>query len=321
MQDNAATLRALADARGFRIGAAVGHEPLIRDPRYREILAREFNVLVCENAMKCGPTRPARDRFEFAEADAIVAFAEEHGMAVRGHALVWHNMLPSWLEKARLSYDDAIDVVRGHIFTVMSHFRGKVYAWDVVNEGVADDGRWRDSLFLRTFGPDYMAMAFHWAHEADPEAQLFYNDYSADAVNPKSTAIYGIVRGLLKEGVPVHGVGLQMHLSLYDTPKWRALADNIARFNDLGLDVQITEMDVRTREPASPDDLREQARAYRDVMEACLSATRCSAFLVWGVTDRYSWIPEVFKGEGSGLLFDASGQAKPAYFALREALG
>jgi len=313
-------LRDLAGKRGLRIGSAVSADALRNDPQYRAILAREFNMITCENEMKFGPLRPERDRFAFDDADAIVAFAREQGMAVRGHTLIWHNILPDWFANGGFTYDDGIDMVRSHIHTVVRRYRGSVFAWDVVNEALADRGGWRDSPFLRMFGPDYLAMAFHWAHEADPDAKLFYNDYSADGLNRKSDAMYAMVRMLLEQGVPIHGVGLQMHLCIGDDIHPASIAANIKRFNDLGLDVHVTEMDVRIKEPFLESDLLQQARIYREITDVCLRAERCGALAVWGVTDRYSWVPQAFKGEGAALLFDASGQPKPAYEAVRNAL-
>jgi len=313
-------LRALAQAKGLRIGAAVSAGPLRDDPAYRDIIAREFNVLTCENAMKFGPLRPSRDTFAFEEADAIVAFAEKHGMAVRGHTLVWHKQLPPWLAEECRSGDAAVDVVRGHIHTVVDHYKGKVFAWDVVNEAVDSSGKWRDTVFLRAFGPDYVKMAFHWAHEADPEAKLLYNDFSADGLNRKSNAIHRLLEDLVQQGVPVHGVGLQMHVTQRDPPDRHRVAANIRRFADLGLEVHITEMDVRLEEPVSEADLEDQARIYRGILEVCVEAEHCDVFVVWGVTDRYSWLPQVFPGAAAPLLFDDNGKSKPAYHALCEAL-
>ena len=325
MADVAATsnetpLRVLAQRRGFHVGAAVNDKALKDDPLYSEVLAREFNMVTCENAMKFGPLRPARDQFAFEAADAIVAFAEAHQMAVRGHALVWHTMVPAWFTDARFGYDDAVDVLRDHIYTVTRRYRGKLAAWDVVNEGIDDDGAWRKTIFLKTFGPDYLAMAFHWAHEGDPDAKLFYNDYEADAINRKSNAVYTLLSDLRSQGVPVHGVGLQMHLDLSSPPDPRSIADNIRRFNALGLEVHITEMDVKTESSATERTLDEQARVYRDILDVCLAAPCCPTLITWGVTDRYSWIPQHFPGLGSALLFDQDARPKPAYFALRDAL-
>lgn len=291
--------------------------PLREDAAYRDLLAREFNMLTCENALKFGPLRPTPDQFAFDNADAIVAFAEAQGMAVRGHTLVWHSQMPEWLEEGVLGYDSSIDLIRSHIQTVTKRYRGRIGVWDVVNEAFEDNGRWRDTFYLRKFGPDYIKMAFHWAHEGDPNAKLFYNDYNADGLNAKSKAIYRMVKRLLGEGVPIHGVGLQVHLLLGHVPSTRAIAANVKRFNRLGLEVHITEMDVRVKTPVSESDLREQAGVYGDIIRICLRAKNCPALVVWGVTDRYSWVPDVFAGYGAPLLFDEQGREKPAAAALR----
>ena len=313
-------LRVLAARHELHIGAAVSETHLREDPGYREILGREFNMATCENAMKFGPLRPSRETFAFDAADSIVAFAQEHDMAVRGHTLIWHMMLPQWFRDADSSYDEAIDIIRGHIHTVTRHYAGRLAAWDVVNEAFEDDGSWRETPFLKMLGPDYLSMAFHWAHEGDPHAKLFYNDFSADEINAKSDAIYEVLRELISQGTPVHGVGFQMHVNLENRPRPKSVAKNMRRFADLGLEVQVTEMDVALNVPATERDLAEEARLYGDIMEACLDTKAFSAFVTWGVTDRYSWIPLQFHGKGAPLLFDAEGRPKPAYFAVREAL-
>ena len=315
------SLRALASKRGFLAGAAVHAEALRSDPSYGEILAREFNIVTCEDAMKFGPLRPARDQFAFADADAIVAFAQRHGMKVRGHTLIWHRMLPDWLTQNGFLYDDCIDIVRSHIHIVTTHYRGRILAWDVVNEAFEDDGQWRDTFFLRAFGPEYVAMMFHWAQEGDPEARLFYNDFGTETVNRKSRAIHALLQELLNRSVPVHGIGFQMHLDLRNPPKPRKVAACLNWFADLGLEIHITEMDVAIPNPASKHDLDKQADVYRGMLEACLSVERCTAFLTWGVTDRYSWIPRFTPDRGTALLFDKDARAKPAYYAVKEALG
>ncbi|HEV2122123.1 MAG TPA: endo-1,4-beta-xylanase, partial [Chloroflexota bacterium] len=184
---SAAGLRELAEARGILIGAAVAAKPVAEDATYQEVLAREFNCLTCENVMKSMYLQPERGQFDFAPADTIVSFAADHAMAVRGHTLVWHRQNPAWLvrgvEDGTLA-DALPGLLREHVWTVMTYYRerrpGVVMAWDVVNEAVADDGTPRDTLWWHRLGPDYVAQAFRWAHEADPDARLFYNDYGAD---------------------------------------------------------------------------------------------------------------------------------------------
>jgi len=312
-------LRELAAARGIHIGAATERQ-FESDAGYAGILAREFNMVTPENDLKMARLQPERGRFSFEAADAIVGFARAHGMAVRGHTLVWHTMLPSWLEEAISTSDGAISILREHIRAVLAHYDGVIIPWDVVNEAFDERGDWRDTPFLRAFGPDYLALAFKWAHEASPRARLYYNDYEIETINPKSDAVYRTVAALVKQGVPIHGIGLQGHVLLAAPPDYDSVAENIRRFNRLGLDVQFTEVDVRIPEPVTPAALARQAAIYTGLLRTCLKASQCSAFIVWGVTDLHSWIPAFFKGHGAGLLFDEAGAPKPAYEAVARTL-
>lgn len=314
------TLRDAASARGMKIGVAATLEWIRCEPDYSATLARHFNLLTPENAMKSGPLRPGPGEFDFREADELSDFAREHGMALRGHTLVWHQQLPSWLPME--SGERAVwqPVMEHHIHTVASHFHGRVECWDVVNEAVADDGELRRTPWLEALGPGYLARAFHLAHEADPGARLFYNDYGAEGRGMKSDAVYRLVRSLLDDGAPIHGVGLQMHVSEENHPAAEDLLWNIERLGRLGLEVQITEMDVRLRLPVSPDSLGCQAVITRDMIDACLMADNCTAVTLWGFTDRHSWIPGFFPGYGDALILDAVYEPKPAFFAILDAL-
>jgi len=314
------SLRDLAARRGLSIGAAVAISPLQSDDSYAQTLAREFNLLTAENVMKFGPLRPARDRFDFSAADALVQFAQDNGMQVRGHTLVWHNQLADWLTQGTFSREELSAILKEHIQTVVGRYRGKVAAWDVVNEAVDDSGQMRDTLWLRGIGLEYIDLAFQWAHEADPQAKLFYNDYNGEGLGRKSDAIYRLMKDLLQRGVPVHGVGLQMHVTLDAPPREEDIAANIQRLGELGLEVHITEMDVRIKSPASAADLATQARIYKSVLGVCLDSQYCKAFVLWGFSDRYSWIPDFFKGYGSALIFDGAFTPKPAYQAMKDEL-
>lgn len=318
------TLRALADRRGIGIGAAVAYGPLVGEPEYARTLAREFNMLTPENVMKMGPLRPARDRFDFDQADALVRFAQEHGMRVRGHTLVWHNQQPAWLTQGNFSRDEMLAILKEHIQTVVGRYRGQVYAWDVVNEAVNDDGTLRDTVWLRTIGPEYIELAFRWAHEADPAALLFYNDYNNEGMGAKANAIYRLVRDLKAKGVPIHGVGWQMHIRIGPGgyAGLEAMAQNLERLAALGLQVQITELDVQVQKSQAPmaERLEQQATLYGDLMRFCLAHQACTAFVLWGFTDKHTWIPGFTKHEDWPLIFDREYRPKPAYYALREAL-
>lgn len=314
---SADTLRNLAQSAGVRIGTAVDVDALNTDAAYARLLAREFNLLTPENAMKFSIVQPERGRFDFTQADALLAFAEAHSMQVNGHVLVWHQQLPDWLTQGHFGADELKAILREHIQTLMTRYRGRVASWDVAAEAVGEDGRLRETFWSRGIGPDYLALAFNWAHEADPQARLRYNDYGGEGAGPKAAGIADLVATLRRQGAPVHAVGLQMHLSLNDAPRARDVRANMARLAALGLATDITEMDVMLPLPASRAALRKQAALYRDMLKACLAQPQCRSFSTWGATDRYSWIPEFFPGQGAALLFAADGRSKPAYYSVQ----
>jgi endo-1,4-beta-xylanase len=314
------TLRNLARSAGIRIGAAVDVAVLNSDASYARLLAREFNLVTPENAMKFSVVHPQRDRFDFVQADAMVAFAEAHDMQVNGHVLVWDHQLPDWLTQGNFSPDELKTILHAHIQTLVTRYRGRVASWDVAAEAVGEDGQLRETFWSRGIGPDYLALAFRWAHEADPQARLRYNDYGGEGAGAKADGIYNLMAALRGKGLPIHGVGLQMHTSLRDAPRAGDVRFNMLRLAALGLETPITEMDVSLPMPASRADLRAQAALYRDVLQTCLAAPRCHSFSTWGATDRYSWIPEYFPGQGAALLFDADYRAKSAYYSLRRIL-
>jgi endo-1,4-beta-xylanase len=310
------SLRALADSQGLSIGAAVAIDPLDTDADYRDVLAREFNMVVAEDAMKWDALRPDRDTFDFAAADRIVEFAEQHDMQVRGHTLVWFNAMPPWLEELDLTRDEAIELLREHITTVVGRYRGRITQWDVVNEPLneGDEGGLRNNVWLRWIGEDYIALAFQFAREADPDAELYYNDYDWGAPGPKTDKIIELAGDLKSAGVPIDGVGIQFHvLSGIDAP---AVAAKLAEIEALDLDVAMTEVDNGIPLPTDPAKLDEQASVFGGLLETCLGLTRCDTYVMWGFTDRHSWIPEFLPGYGAALIFDEQLQPKPAYTAL-----
>lgn len=329
METGDASLRELAERRGRLIGAAVDARCLRDDAAYRALLSREFSAVTPENALKFEPLRPTRDSYAFDDADAIFAFAEEHRMAVRGHTLVWQKQLPRWLTEEVSSPAEARGILADHIRTVVGRYRGRILAWDVVNEILP---LWpilpKSSFWLRTIGPEVVELAFRLAHEADPDARLFLNEIFADALCWKSDRLYRLCSELLGKGVPLHGVGFQMHRAVAWPPTPERLAANFRRFADLGLEVHVTEMDVRTYRffpewllGSREDPQRAQVRIYREAMEVVLGDPAVRLFVTWGVTDRYSWIPGDTGHPDAPLLFDADYQPKPAYFAVRDVLG
>jgi endo-1,4-beta-xylanase len=326
------SLRETAQRSGVLVGAAVRPEQL-SEPAYAFTLAHEFNMVEPENAMKWEVVHPGPERFDFSQADRVVAFAVQHNMRVRGHTLVWHQQNPRWLTEGRYTPDQLAQILEKHIKTVVGHYRGRVFAWDVVNEAFDERvmGKFRDTIWYdqpgigrAQKGSSYMEACFRWAHEADPEALLFYNDAEGETVNPKSDEILAMVRDFRGRGVPIDGVGFQMHIGNLH-PDIASIAENIDRFTALGLQVHITELDVSLPVDADgnakAEDLQRQADIYRKIAAACRSHPGCSAIQTWGFTDKYSWIGwHSNHTQGAALLFDRNYQPKPAYEALRSAL-
>jgi endo-1,4-beta-xylanase len=326
--EHLASLRNLAEQRGLRIGAAANSRALRTDYAYREVLAKEFNFLTTENELKFGPLSPRPKAYDFGPTSELVDFAQANDMAVRGHTLLWHMQNPDWLIEGNYNRRQSLELLHKHIFTVMGHFHGEIFAWDVVNEPVEDNGGLRDSFWMHTIGPDYLEYAFRWAHEADPNARLFINEYGAEGISGKSDALYGLVKELLNRGVPIHGVGLQMHLAIDESssfakpPTARELEENLNRFGELGLDIHITEMDVQIQNLhyTIEEQLEKQARVYEDVLTVAMHSPQVKAITFWGFTDRYSWIPKFTGNADAPLLFDEYYQAKPAYEAVYRAM-
>ncbi|MEI6810016.1 MAG: endo-1,4-beta-xylanase [bacterium] len=313
------TLRSLAAKRGLLIGTAFCSGAFKHHPEYGDLIAREFNCLVAENDMKLDVLQPVRGQFDFSRPDVMMSFARKHDMKVRAVPLVWHIALPAWAEGKTFSRNEALDILREHIFTVMQYYRGQVIAWDVVNEALSDKepGLRKEGPWYNSIGTDYVEQAYHMAHEADPQAVLFYNDYNMDCMNDKAGRCYMWIKELLARGVPIHGIGLQCHFQLEWPPAKAALSDNIKRFNDLGLIVHMTELDVWLAKDASADHLLQQAEVYCDIFQAALSAKDCPAILLWGLADCHSWIPGQTGGKyDHALIFDRQYRPKPAYAAI-----
>ncbi|MBD2293059.1 endo-1,4-beta-xylanase [Anabaena sphaerica FACHB-251] len=312
------TLRNIAGLVGMKMGTSVLIKPLRNDPKYREILSREFNLLTPENSLKFGSLSPERGKYNFDAADEIVDFAQKHKMQIHGQTLVWYRNLPDWLENAQWSREEAMDILKQHIYTVVNRYRDQISSWDVVNEAINQKGTLRGSFWLDKIGEDYIEMAFRWANEADPNARLFYNDHEGEELGIKSDGIYKLVKELRQKNVPIHGVGFQMHTSIKTRPDIKAVAANIKRLGELGLEVTITEMDVKIGDDKRPlsDKLTSQANIYQDIANVCLQAPNCNTLTTWGLSDNFSWIPIYFKHPDAPLLFDQSYKPKPAYFAV-----
>lgn len=309
------TLKAAGAERGRLIGTAV-QAGLLAGGQYSSVASREFNYLTAEYQMKWNVIEPSQGSRSFSAGDSVVAFAASQGMQVKGHTFIWHGATPSWVNA--LPADQFRVVFEQHIREVANHYRGRVHAWDVVNEAVADSGSaLRDTVFLQKLGPKYIADAFRIARDADPGALLFYNDYGGEGMNAKANRIYALMQELLSEGVPVHGIGLQMHISASGRPSDADIAMNMRRLASLGLIVHISEMDVRINNLSGSEQARLelQRTTYRDVVRVCVAEPRCEAITFWGFTDAHTWLT----GDRP-LLFDAAYQPKPAYYGVLDAL-
>jgi endo-1,4-beta-xylanase len=243
-------------------------------------------------------------------------------MQVHGHTFVWYRALPDWIKHGTFTKAQLMPILHNFITTVMQHYKGEISMWDIANEALDDQGVFRSSIWYNTLGPDFLDQAFRWAHEADPQVKLFYNDYGTEAQGAKSDALYALVQGMLARGVPIDGVGFQMHIGLNTTLSKSAVIANLQRFADLGLKVQISEMDVMVQGSnlSSHAKLQAQADLYQDMLSACLFVSTCVAFTMWGFTDRHTWIPAATGHSDQPLIFDVNYHPKPAYTALFQTL-
>lgn len=326
----AKSLRAYATARGIYIGAAVNPDHF-NETNYNTTLKEEFNMMVAENAMKMGPIHPSENTYSWNGGDAIISLAETNNMEVRGHALLWHNQVPDWM-KAK-NYSELETVLQSHIDTVVTHYKGKIHSWDVVNEIIKDDGTGLRnnnetpdssgySIWADTPTDDSLIIeAFNRAHTVDPDALLIINDYSNETMGQtKADALYNLIDGWVGEGVPIDGVGFQLHLLEEYNPDYTNIRANIDRYVALGLEVHFTEIDVRISGTVTQTKLDHQALIYANLMQIALDYPEVTCFVTWGVSDKYSWIPDFFEGYDKALLFDENYFPKPAYYELIDVL-
>src|ERR1019366_1804906 len=312
----ATTLGQAGAASGRVIGAAVYANNLGNNP-YTNILQTQFSGLTPANEMKWDTTESSQGNFNFGPADTIVSFAQSHNMKIRGHTLVWHSQLPGWVNNVPSS--QILSVMNNHITTEMTHFKGKIWYWDVVNEAFNEDGTRGSDIFQNDIGNAYIADAFTTARAADPNAKLCYNDYNIEDMNSaKSQAVYSMVQGFKASGVPIDCVGFQSHFIVGQVPA--DFQATLQKFANLGVDVQITELDVRMPTPASSANLNQQATDYANIAKACLAVARCTDMTTWGIGEPDSWIPGTFPGQGQGLLYDSNYQPKAAYTSFLNAL-
>ncbi|WP_131536734.1 endo-1,4-beta-xylanase [Pedobacter nototheniae] len=303
----------------FAIGAAVNVSLLKGNANYRNLVIKEFNSVTAENAMKFASLHPSKDTYTWSDADYLVDFAKANGKRVHGHNLNWYKSLPDWVNNFQGTTAEWENLLKTHIQTVVGHFKGKVVSWDVVNEAINDDGTLRNSIWLQKLGADYIGRAFQYAHEADPDALLFYNDYGHEYGPTKRTAILNLVTGLKNKGIPIDGIGLQMHTRITQSDANLAAAINTAAAT--GLKIHISELDIAL----NPDNVQNmtftsvlgdsQAEKYKTIVKAYNAIPKSQQFGIttWNVTDGDSWIPSNYNRPDWPLPFDAQYQRKAAY--------
>jgi len=265
----------------------------------------QFNYMVAENGCKLSGIQAVQGVYDFSDCDAHYEKAVELGMKFRGHCLVWHNYQPQWFQN--LKGEEMRKAIVDHITTVLTHYKGKIDTWDVVNEAMddADNGGWSmANTYIYEQVPDIMELAFKTAREVDPEVKLFYNDFK------RIRSVVTFMREMVERGVPIDGVGWQYHVNIGHYYSYEDMVEIMGQFAELGLEIQITEMDVSGLTAGSEEEFNKEAEIYADALRACLDSSNCTAFLVWGVGDNDSWI------EGYPLLFDGNYAPKPAYYSL-----
>jgi endo-1,4-beta-xylanase len=317
----------------FPIGVAVSPQ-VLKNKEESVFIRAQFNSITPENAMKMGPIHPSEDRYNWRDADSIVAFAQSHNIKVRGHNLCWHEQTPFWLfkdkEGKQVTKEVLLQRLKDHITTVVNRYKGKIYAWDVVNEAIDDDSTkfLRNSLWYQICGDDFIVKSFEYAHAADPKAKLFYNDYNTERPE-KRERVYRLLKKLVDAKVPIDGVGIQAHWSIYE-PSKADLEKTIKEFSSLGLKVQVTELDIslypwekerRKLRPGEKGELtadleKKQADKYAEVFKLFRKYKKViTGVTFWNISDRYTWLDNypVPGRKNFPLLFDHYLQPKKAY--------
>ncbi|KAF8150060.1 endo-1,4-beta xylanase [Crassisporium funariophilum] len=309
-----AQLNSLARASGKKYFGSATDNPELTDAPYVKQLGntRDFSQITPGNSMKWFATEPSRGNFTFDGGDVVVNLAKKNKQIVRGHNCVWHSQLAPWVEAGNFDKPTLTSIVKEHCYTLVKHYKGEI--WDVVNEPFNDDGTFRETVFFNTTGTSYITTALRAAHAADPGAKLYINDYNIEGLGPKSTGMANLVRQLKKDRVPIDGIGVQGHLIVGQLPT--TIRENLQAFADLGVEVAITELDIRMTLPVTPEQLEQQRKDYQTVIAACKAVKKCVGVTVWDWTDKYSWVPGVFAGEGAPCPWDENFVKKPAYYGI-----
>lgn len=336
IDQNSSSLRMLAQANAphLKIGTAATVIPMMTDMNYTHILGREFSMITPENEMKFQFIHPQRDQYAFAEADALVEFAMVNGLDIHGHTLVWSEANPRWVTQGNYSKAEIQTIMKEHIATVVGRYKGKIKEWDVINEPLKDESfdvnlGLRESVWFRALGEQFMDNALRAAHEADPDAKLYINEYGCEADDEKADALYILAQRLLSRGVPLHGIGFQLHEDIgkdsedtYTPITANEFKRTLKRFTDLGLDVRVSEMDVNMHGNVTNTLRDQQANYFKSMLQVTKQNTAFTSFSMWGFTDLYSSLQP--HGEynvfGNGLIYNEKYLPKKGYQRLNETL-
>ncbi|MDQ3191810.1 MAG: endo-1,4-beta-xylanase [Bacteroidota bacterium] len=318
---NESSLHQLAGS--FNVGVAVEYNKLLNNEKYRQVVISQFNSITPENALKHSYIQPLENAFFWNEADLLVDFCQKQNKAFHGHTLIWHKELPDWMENYNGNWNG---MFRNHIITVVSRYKGKIKAWDVVNEAFEDDGTLRKTIWQKNIGDHYIALAFQYAHEADSEALLFYNDFDLESKPRKMEAVLKMVKDFKAMGIPIHGIGLQMHVS-HEYPTNRLIQNSLNCFCETGLKIHISELDVVVNSKEGADNptfhlMKEQKKRVKTIVEAYnkLPLENKYGISLWGVSDADTWVRKEFNRNDWPLLYDEEYNIKPAYCGFIEGL-
>ncbi|MCU4674066.1 endo-1,4-beta-xylanase [Catenovulum sp. 2E275] len=330
------TVASLKEGVDFPIGVAVpagnyGSSILLSEER-QNLAIQHFNQLSAENIMKMDALHPTQDTFNFTDADNLVNFASNNGLSMHGHVLVWHSQTASWMRSFTGDKQAWIEMMENHVTTVATHFAGRLKSWDVVNEAFLDDGNYRNtgdsgSIWYQNIGAEFIERAFIAARAADPDAELYYNDYNLSSSAAKLGAVVNMVKDFQNRNIPIDGVGFQMHIS-GNYPGISAIKAQFQKVVDLGIKVKITELDIRMNtaenlDELTPDIAEKQKKRYYDVISAYLTtvpSAQRGGITVWGISDVDSWIIGLYDSPDWPLLFNAEFEGKPALQGVADAL-
>lgn len=314
------TIAKRATKKHLDIGTAFASD--VFDPQGQERIKEFSNVLVAENIMKWANLRPNNKFWNWSDIDKALEFAEANKIAVKWHTLFWHQQNPGFLSSMKTK-EQAEKMMDEHITTIMQRYKGRIKYYDVVNEMFEEDGSFRDTIWLRLMGPEYIEHALTTARAQDPSTKLYLNEYNNECTgNPKADAMYNFVKDLVEKGVPIDGVGMQLHLAT-DLPfDKEAIRNNVRRYAALGIDVSFSEIDVRMPDSKfnDPAEIQKQSDIYNALLQIAIDEPNVKSYIVWGMYDKTNWVPATFPAYGNACIYDRDYNKKDVYNRLFETL-